>query len=330
MITLALMGDVMLGRRVAEALNYYMGPEEPWGGVMALLDAADLRIINLECAITDNEQPWTRTAKVFHFRTPPSAIETLRTARIDACSLANNHTLDFEEQGLLDTMNHLDAAGIRHAGAGRNEEEAVDPAILIVPADHTQRVALLAFTDNEPSFAAGPDRPGTNYLPVSLRPEVLRRVERAVSAVREAGVDTVLFSNHWGPNMVQRPKEIFRRFARAVIDLGVDIYYGHSAHVFQGVEIYHGKPILYDTGDFIDDYAVNRELHNDWSFIFRVSLEEGRFERLDLIPVKLSYARVDLATGGEREIILDRMERLSAEMGTVFARREDALVLERS
>ena len=330
MITLALMGDVMLGRRVAEALNYHMGPEEPWGGVMALLDAADLRIINLECAITDNEQPWTRTAKVFHFRTPPSAIETLRTARIDACSLANNHILDFEEQGLLDTMNHLDAAGIRHAGAGRNEEEAVDPAILIVPADHTQRVALLAFTDNEPSFAAGPDRPGTNYLPVSLRPEVLRRVERAVSAVREAGVDTVLFSNHWGPNMVQRPKEIFRRFARAVIDLGIDIYYGHSAHVFQGVEIYHGKPILYDTGDFIDDYAVNRELRNDWSFLFRVSVAEGRFERLDLIPVKLSYARVDLATGGEREIILDRMERLSAEMGTVFARREDALVLERS
>jgi poly-gamma-glutamate capsule biosynthesis protein CapA/YwtB (metallophosphatase superfamily) len=330
MITLALMGDVMLGRRVAEALNYHMGPEEPWGGVMALLDAADLRIINLECAITDNEQPWTRTAKVFHFRTPPSAIETLRTARIDACSLANNHTLDFEEQGLLDTLEHLDAAGIRHAGAGRNQEEALDPAILIVPADHTHRVALLAFTDNEPSFAAGADRPGTNYLPVSLRPEVLRRVERAVSAVREVGVATVIFSNHWGPNMVQRPKEIFRRFARAVIDLGVDIYYGHSAHVFQGVEIYHGKPILYDTGDFIDDYAVNRGLRNDWSFFFRVSVEEGRFERLDLIPVKLSYARVDLATGGEREIILDRMEHLSAEMGTVFARREDALVLERS
>jgi poly-gamma-glutamate capsule biosynthesis protein CapA/YwtB (metallophosphatase superfamily) len=330
MITLALMGDVMLGRKVAEALSYRMRPEEPWGDVMPLLNEADLRIANLECAITDKDRPWIRTPKVFHFRTPPSAVETLWIARIDACSLANNHILDFEEQGLLDTLEHLDAAGIRHAGAGRNREEAADPAILIVPADHTHRVALLAFTDNEPPFAAGPDRPGTNYLPVSLRPEVLRRLERAVSAVREVGVDTVLFSNHWGPNMVQRPKEIFRRFARAVIDLGVDIYYGHSAHVFQGVEIYHGKPILYDTGDFIDDYAVNRELRNDWSFFFRVSVEEGRFERLDLIPVKLSYARVDLATGGEREIILDRMEHLSAEMGTVFARREDALVLERS
>jgi len=329
MITLALMGDVMLGRNVAEALSYRMRPEEPWGDVMPLLNEADLRIANLECAITDKDRPWIRTPKVFHFRTSPSAVETLLIARIDACSLANNHTLDFEEQGLLDTLEYLDAAGIRHAGAGRNREEAADPAILIVPADHTHRVALLAFTDNEPPFAAGPDRPGTNYLPVSLRPEVLRRLERAVSAVRGMGVDTVLFSNHWGPNMVQRPKRIFRQFARAVIDLGVDIYYGHSAHVFQGVEIYRGKPILYDTGDFIDDYAVNRELRNDWSFLFRVSVAEGRFERLDLIPVKLSYARVDLATGGERESILNRMERLSAEMGTVFVRREGSLVLER-
>jgi len=330
MITVALTGDVMLGRGVADVLDVHMRPEEPWGDVMPLLEAADLRIINLECAITDNEQPWTRTPKVFHFRARPSAIETLRAARIDACSLANNHTLDFEEQGLLDTLEHLDAAGIRHAGAGRNQAEAAEPVIFTVPADHTGRVALLAFTDNEPPFAAGTDGPGTNYLPVSLIPDVLQRVERAVSNVREMGVDTVIFSNHWGPNMVQRPREIFRRFAHAVIDRGADIFYGHSAHVFQGVEIYGGKPILYDTGDFIDDYAVNPELRNDWSFLFKVSVEEGRFERLDLTPVKLSYARVDLATGGERETILDRMERLSAEMGTIFARREGALVLERS
>src|SRR5215208_173699 len=112
MITLALTGDVMLGRGVAEVLDNRMRPEAPWGDVMPLLDAADLRIINLECAITDNERPWTSTPKVFHFRAQPSAIETLRTARIDGCSLANNHTLDFEEQGLLDTMEHLDAAGV--------------------------------------------------------------------------------------------------------------------------------------------------------------------------------------------------------------------------
>jgi poly-gamma-glutamate capsule biosynthesis protein CapA/YwtB (metallophosphatase superfamily) len=326
MITLALTGDVMLGRGVDEALGA-MRPEEPWGDAMPLLHSADLRLINLECAVTTYRRPWTRTAKVFHFRAGPSrAIETLRAARIDACSLANNHTLDFEERGLLDTLEHLDAAGIRRAGAGRNSEEAARPALLTVG---DEWVALLAFTDNEPPFAAGPGKPGTNYLPVSLEPDVLRRVEAAVSGAREAGAETVVFSNHWGPNMVERPSDLFRRFARAVVDRGADVYYGHSAHVFQGVEIYRGRPILYDTGDFIDDYAVDQRLRNDRSFLFRVSLEGGEFRRLELFPVVLGYARTGLAVGGEREEILLRMERLSAEMGTSFDRRADALVLER-
>ncbi|HZY56518.1 MAG TPA: CapA family protein, partial [Rubrobacteraceae bacterium] len=113
-----------------------------------------------------------------------------------------------------------------------------------------------------------------------------------------------------------------------VIDLGADIYYGHSAHVFQGVEIYRGKPILYDTGDFIDDYAVDSNLRNDWSFLFKISLEDGgEFRRLDLFPVTLSYAGVESATGVERRALMGRMESLSREMGTAFARHEDRLVL---
>jgi poly-gamma-glutamate capsule biosynthesis protein CapA/YwtB (metallophosphatase superfamily) len=326
MATVALVGDVMLGRGVNEALRE-VRPEEPWGDVLSVLQEADLRIINLECAVTEHGRPWTRTPKVFHFRADPYAIEVLKTARIDACSLANNHTLDFEERGLLDTLAHLGTAGVRFAGAGRNREEAERPVLL---AAGGERVALVAFTDNEPPFAAGPDKPGTNYLPVSLKPEVLRRVEAAVAAARRAGAETVVFSNHWGPNMVERPSELFRRFARAVVDRGADVYYGHSAHVFQGVEIYHGKPILYDTGDFIDDYAVDPRLRNDRSFLFRVRVEGGEFRRLELFPVALPYARVELARGDEREVILDRMEDLSAEMGTALTRREDRLVLEQA
>ena len=327
MITLALTGDVMLGRGVDEALGG-MRPDEPWGDTLSLLDSADLRLTNLECAITTHENPWNRTPKTFHFRADPSrAIRVLRAARIDACSLANNHTLDFEEEGLLDTLKHLDGAGIRHAGAGRDLAEATRQAILDGPDE--EKVALLAFTDNEPPFAAGVDRPGTNYLPTSLEPGVLDRVEEAIAGAREAGADTILFSNHWGPNMMERPRELFRRFARAVVDRGADVYFGHSAHVFQGVEVYRGKPILYDTGDFIDDYAVDEWLRNDRSFVFLVSVEGGEFRRLELFPVVLSFARTGLATGREREEILRRMERLSAEFGTTFVRHEGGLVLER-
>jgi poly-gamma-glutamate synthesis protein (capsule biosynthesis protein) len=318
--TLSLTGDVMLGRGVNESLRAAR-PEEPWGDVLSLLLSADLRIVNLECAITEHKRPWSRTPKVFHFRADPSAVKVLRAARVDACSLANNHTLDFEERGLTDTLDHLAAAGIRFAGAGRDPEEAARPVIL------DGGVALVAFTDNEPPFAAGPGKPGTNYLPVSTEPHVLRRVEEAIKSARNAGAQTVVFSNHWGPNMVRRPPEAFRRFARAVVDLGVDVYYGHSAHVFQGVEIYRGKPILYDAGDFIDDYAVDPDLRNDRSFLFRVSVEGGDLKRLELFPVVLPYARVELAKDGEREAILDLMQNLSAEMGTTFERHEDRLVI---
>jgi poly-gamma-glutamate capsule biosynthesis protein CapA/YwtB (metallophosphatase superfamily) len=321
MVTLALTGDVMLGRGVNEALRAAR-PAEPWGDVLPLLLSADLRLINLECAITVQRRPWSRTPKVFHFRADPPAVEVLEAARVDACSLANNHTLDFEEKGLLDTLEHLEAAGIRYAGAGRNLEEAARPVLL------EGGLAVVAFTDNEPPFAAGPGRPGTNYLPVSTEPEVLRRVEEAIGAARDAGARTVVFSNHWGPNMVRRPPEAFRLFARAVVDRGADVYYGHSAHVFQGVEVYSGRPILYDTGDFIDDYAVDPDLRNDRSFLFRLSTEDGELRRLELFPVVLPYARVELAAGEEREMILGIMQDLSAEMGTTFERREDRLVLE--
>jgi poly-gamma-glutamate capsule biosynthesis protein CapA/YwtB (metallophosphatase superfamily) len=320
-ITLALCGDVMLGRGVNETLDL-AHPEAPWGDVLPLLSSADLRIVNLECALTARKQPWSRTPKVFHFRADPQAVEVLKAARIDACSLANNHTLDFEEQGLLDTLACLEAAGIQYAGAGRDRKEAARPALLA-----GGQVALVAFTDNEPAFSARPDRPGTNYLPVSRELEVLRRVEEVLQSAREAGAQTVVFSNHWGPNMVERPSESFRRFARAVIDRGAHLYYGHSAHVCQGVEIYRGRPILYDTGDFIDDYAVDPYLRNDRSFLVFVSLEGGAPVRLELLPVSLPYARVQLARGEERTAILDRMVSLSAEMGTSLERREDRLVI---
>jgi len=223
---------------------------------------------------------------------------------------------------LLDTLAHLETAGILYAGAGRNLEEAARPNLL------EGGVALIACTDNEPPFAAGPDRPGTNYLPVSLAPEVMSRVEEAVGEARDAGAKTIVFSDHWGPNMVERPRDVFRRFARAVLDRGADVFYGHSAHVFQGVEIYRRKPILYDTGDFIDDYAVDPRLRNDRSFLFLLSMNGSDLERLELYPVSLPYARVELARGEEREAILERMASLSAEMGTVFDRSEDRLVLE--
>lgn len=325
MLTLAFTGDVMLGRYVNEMLKS-ITPAELWNDLLPHLAQADLRIVNLECALTTHPGQWTRSRKMFHFRADPRAVRVLEAAGIDACVLANNHILDYEEQGLRDTVRVLRASGIRYAGAGANATEAAAPVMLDLHDASAGRVALLSFTDNQPDFAATSDHPGTNYLEISLDQETMARVADSITQAREQGADLVVFSNHWGANFVERPAPEFRDFARWVIELGADLYYGHSAHICQGIEIYQDKPILYDTGNFIDDYAVHPLLRNDRSCLFKVLFDRGRLNRIELLPVSLDVGHVALARGKEFEAICARMEMLCAEFGTRLIRRADRLV----
>ncbi len=309
----------MLGRLVNDRLKT-MQPEEAWGDMLPHLLEADVRIANLECALTSHLRPWARTEKMFHFRADPEAVRVLQAARINGCALANNHILDYEEEGMLDTLRALRAANILYSGAGINATEAAAPAILEVPGATPCRVALLSFTDNEPAFAATGEHSGTNFLEVSLQENTLARTASSIAQARAQGADLVVFSNHWGANFVERPSPLFRSFARRVIELGADIYHGHSAHICQGIEIHRGKPILYDTGNFIDDYAVHPLLRNDRSCLFKVTFAEGRLCRVELLPVSLTVAHVALAQGEEFAAICARMELLCGEFGTRLTR----------
>ena len=150
MVTLAFTGDMMLGRYVNDMLKS-VTPAELWNDLLSHLAQADLRIVNLECALTKHAVQWTRSEKMFHFRADPEAVRVLLAARIDACALANNHILDYEERGLRDTLRALDVAGIRHAGAGANATDAAAPAMLDA---HGTRVALVSHGIVDPYLEA--------------------------------------------------------------------------------------------------------------------------------------------------------------------------------
>lgn len=326
-VTLGLVGDVMLGRGVSEeilkqASEGKLLPESFWGDVLPILKGADAVFANLECAITKHPQQCRRTAKVFHFRADPVAVDVLRAANIQCVSLANNHSLDFDDQGLLDTLHYLNTANIHHAGAGRNIHEAIAPTILTI-ADCT--IGFIALTDNEITFSAGHDRPGTYYLDIEPEPEVLAIVKDSIKQAHEAGASFVILSAHWGPNMVTSPPQYFQDFAHAVIDCGVDVFYGHSAHLFQAVERYNHRLILYNTGDFLDDYAVDPVLRNDWSFVFLVNVSASGIQQVKLIPVRLHYAQVELAKGKELTEICMRMRSLCTTFNTPISETPEGL-----
>ena len=242
---------------------------------------------------------------------------------MDFASLANNHAADFEMTGLLDTVRCLDEAGIAHAGAGVDLAAALAPAFLTAAG---WRVGIVAFADHPADWAAGPTSPGINYTPVSLAADHFAAIANALTIARQQ-TDLVIFSIHWGPNMRSRPAPAFRAFARHVIKAGADVFWGHSAHIVQGVEIWHGKPILYDTGDFVDDYAVDPELRNDLSGLFLLRAQPPEVARIDVIPVKIGGCRVNRARGAERDWFGERFSALCAECGTAVLAAGEALTV---
>jgi poly-gamma-glutamate capsule biosynthesis protein CapA/YwtB (metallophosphatase superfamily) len=291
-VRVALAGDTMLGRGVADALRRQPPESLVDPELVEITRGADLFVLNLECCISEQCEP---APKMFTFQAPPAAVETLLHLGVDCVTLANNHALDCGTEALLETFDHLRAAGIVWAGAGEDVEQARSPAVV-------DGLPVLAFADQQASFAAAAGRPGIAYVDLAADiPGWLR--ERARNA---------LVCPHWGPNMTPSPLPYVRSAARALREAGATLVAGTSAHVFQGVE----GNVVYDLGDFLDDYVVDPQLRNDLGLLFLVELEASRVQRIEAVPLKLDYTYTRLAQGSEAEWIRHRFRRACSDLGT--------------
>ena len=313
---LGLAGDTMLGRKVAERLSE-LGPARLFDeGLTELARSVDLLVCNLECAISDRGEPWPDPDKPFFFRAPPVAAEVLAQLGVGCVTLANNHALDFGPVALLDTCRHLADAGIACVGAGADEEAAHLPARLMAGGIE---VAILGVTDHPSQYAAGPARPGVAFG--KLGPDLPTWVHEEMAA---KSADVLLVSPHWGPNMVAAPIDRVRAAAAALLGAGASLVAGHSAHVFHGV----APRILYDLGDFVDDYASDPELHNELGLFWIVSFDGAEPVRVEAVPLALDYCRTRLANEDEATFIRRRFRRACAALGTEVGEVDGRLVID--
>jgi poly-gamma-glutamate capsule biosynthesis protein CapA/YwtB (metallophosphatase superfamily) len=314
--TLALAGDTMLGRDVAKALS--ADPDAPLvaAEVKARIASADAFVLNLECCISNRGTRFRKPGKAFFFRAPPIAAERLSGLGVDAVTLANNHALDFGPGALLDTLAHLDAAGIASVGAGADERRAREPLAL---ACGDLRLRLVAFSDHPAADAAGPDRPGIAFADLRSTLPVWAR-----DAVRPGpDADAVVAMPHWGPNMVAEPIAAIRGAAADLVAAGATLVAGHSAHVFHGV----APRVLFDLGDFIDDYAVDREMRNDLGLLWLVDLDRDGPRRIRALPLGLDYCFTREASPSESDWIVTRLRELCAPFGTDVELRDGLIEL---
>jgi poly-gamma-glutamate capsule biosynthesis protein CapA/YwtB (metallophosphatase superfamily) len=313
-VTIGLLGDVMLGRGVAERLGE-VSPEEVWSGELReLCLGCDLVICNLECCISERGAPTRRiTGKPFFFRAPPAAVDSLRAIGVAAVGLGNNHALDYEEEALLDTLELLGEAGIAVAGAGPEQETARRGTIV---ERETTRVGLLAVSDHPSEYAAGLTAPGIAYGDLSR--SVPTWITAELSRLRKE-CDHVVAFPHWGPNMNPRTARWQERAATALIQAGATLVAGHSAHVFHGIGWEGAAPLLFDLGDALDDYAVDSRLRNDLG-VLALWRPGNPDAPLELVGLRLDYCRTCLARGDDAEWIAVRLGEACRPFGSAVER----------
>lgn len=309
-VRLLLGGDAMLGRGVDAALRE-RGTAYPLAPLAPLFAAADLRCVNLECAITPRHARFAGAPKAFYFRADPVAADVLAMVGVDLVSLANNHALDAGPDGLRDTFAALAQRGIRWAGAGVDLASAMAPCIVECQG---RRIGVLACCDHQPDFAATAQQPGIHYLDLDRRRDRQTLIARTAALARE--VDHAIVSLHWMANWVPTIPPTRRRLAHALVDAGARVVWGHSPHHVLGAEWRGGSVVLYSTGDLLDDYALDPHYRNDRQLLYRVELAAQGALALQAFPLQLDCARTRPAGAEAQRWLAARLTEACRPLGS--------------
>lgn len=302
-------GDVNLGRR-----QHYRAHELGFEQVLQLpaLAEADLGIINLECVVATTGEQGTPKGEggPYYYRARPEMLDILTHAGVDMVATANNHSGDYGPEAVLEQAKWLDAVGIAHAGTGQNFQAALQPAFAHAG---DMKVALFSLDATQRRFAATDDKPGSAYLPLDKPTQWRETLAPLIEQARKQA-DIVLVAVHWGENLAAAPTPAETAVGYAIIDAGADAVLGASAHILQGIEIYRGRPILYDAGDLLFD-SVRKNLVA--SGLFALTLCPDGISAVRFIPVGVGFGRSQQLQGqSARELSQQYNTKLCNPLGT--------------
>jgi poly-gamma-glutamate capsule biosynthesis protein CapA/YwtB (metallophosphatase superfamily) len=297
-------------------------PEYIWGDALNELEkeAPDVRIINLETSITGSGDYWKW--KEVHYRMHPENINCITAARIDVCTLANNHILDWGYQGLEETLATLRNAKIKAAGAGMNLDQAAEPAITEI--GEKGRVIVFAFgmptSGIRLNWGATRNSPGVNLL-TDFSEDTVQRIRAGIRDVKKEN-DIIVFSIHWGANWGYEITREEVEFAHRLIEAGVDIIHGHSSHHVKGLEVYQDKLILYGCG--YENYLGYLGL----MYFAAMEPATGRLAKLKMTPTRMRRLKIIKTSAEEAAALTDVLSREGKRFGTgILPNGDNALTL---
>jgi poly-gamma-glutamate synthesis protein (capsule biosynthesis protein) len=297
--TLTVVGDIMLGRRVARASGD--DPIRPLRPTAKRLAGAEITIGNLESTLSDNGSP-TQGGDSFH--ADPAVIEGLELAGFDVVVLANNHLGDYGQRAMRETFAELRGADLPYVGAGRDLDEARRP--VIVDRDGV-RVGVIGTESIGETPAATAQRAGTNRLNMPPRTGPLneKQLARITADIEDlAGeLDVVVVIPHWGTQYTHVPELSQRRAARAYVEAGADLVIGGHPHWVQGWERVDDAVVVHSLGNFVFDMDFQTPTME--GIFVEVVVWGDEVKAVDPVPYRLDSRFVPrVVTGSAAERIL--------------------------
>lgn len=279
-VTMTIVGDIMLGRRVGEAMAAAGDLAAPLRPLAERLASADVTVGNLESTLSRDGSP---TQGGDSFAADPGVAAGLQLAGFDVLSLANNHVGDWGDTALVQTVEAVRAMGIEPVGAGATLAEARSP--VIVERGDTS-IGVIGTESIGESPAAGTDQPGTNRLNMPPRTGPLDQaaLDRIVAdiAALDPLVDVVVVIPHWGTQYTNLPEPSQRAVAEAFAQAGADLIAGGHPHWVQGWEMVGPTTVVHSLGNFVFDMDFMRETQE--GVFLEVVIVDGRVAAVEPVP----------------------------------------------
>lgn len=290
-------GDFCPKERVAELFN-----KSEFGSVLneicPLISRHDYTIVNFECPVaTDNDAPIKKVGP--NLSCSEKAIDALLYAGFNCVTLANNHFLDYGQDGVRHTLEGLEIRGLEHVGGGRNIEEA---SKILYRSIGEETLAIINVCEHEFSIASR-DTAGSNPL------NPIRQYYDIVEAKKRANY--VILIVHGGHELFQLPSNRMVETYKFFIDSGADAVINHHQHCYSGFEIYKEKPIFYGLGNFCFDNKNHRD--DIWNYGYMVSLDFSVSPiHYELYPYRQcgDYPSIELLPPSDMKENLDKLNQI--------------------
>lgn len=262
-------GDTHLGSGRVKNLAITNSEEELFGDFLIKIQDADLSVTNLESPLVDTGNPILKTGP--NIKSPVQSLEVLKSAGFNLLTLANNHIMDYGEEGLKSTIDICADAGIETVGAGNDLESAQKPYIFKI---HGIRISVLNIAENE-FGTTNDDSPGAHAL----------NLVRNYYSIKETckSTDYVIVIVHGGHENYPLPSPRMKETYRFFVDAGADAVIGHHPHCYSGYEKYKNATIFYSLGNFLFDKGKQSSVSWNIGFIIEFKITEHKME-FDIIP----------------------------------------------